>query len=102
MFGNHLGIGYAYETTEGSRIFGALTGESDSLGRTTRYFYDTNFGYLLAVIMPNGEGTAYRYDDMGKLFDIVPATYNETTENYISKYGEEFVGYGYNLSLIHI
>ena len=96
LFGNHLGIGYAYETTEGSRIFGALTGESDSLGRTTRYFYDTNFGYLLAVIMPNGEGTAYRYDDMGKLFDIVPATYNETTENYISKYGEEFVGYGYN------
>ncbi len=95
-FPNVISSSSSYETAEGSKIFGALTSQTDSLNRTTRYFYDTSFGYLLAVIMPDGNGTAYRYDDLGNLWGIFPAIYNESTESYTEVTGTESVGYGYD------
>ena len=44
-----LNTSRTYDTASGSRIFGALLSETDTLGRTTKYFYDENNGYLLAA-----------------------------------------------------
>lgn len=92
-----ISLSNTYETTEGSRIFGAMTSETSNLGRTTRYFYDTSRGYLLAVIMPDGQGTAYCYDDIGNLLYMLPASYNEVTETYNEILNEEHVSYSYDV-----
>ena len=85
-----------YETTSGSRIFGAMTSETDGLGNTTRYFYHSSKDYLMAVIMPNNQGIAYYYDSIGNLQYTLPAYYNSSTGLYSGSTGGEAVYYGYD------
>ncbi len=69
---------YTYETSESSKIFGALLSSTDSLGGETRYFYNNKNGDLIAVIEPDGTGLYYTYDDIGNLTMVQPATYSSS------------------------
>ena len=69
-----------YNVTSGSRIFGSVASEVDSLGRTTRYFYDSNNGQLKFVVNPDqSSGMAYTYDGSGNLTLVEPVTYSSST-----------------------
>ena len=83
-----------YNTTSGSHIFGALTSETDSLGRTTRYFYDSNKGYLLATLAPDGNGIVYEYDVLGRMTYAAPA--KASSNSYTESSNAEGVSYYYN------
>ena len=87
-----------YCLTAGSRIFGAPATETDSLGRVTRYFYDQKKGHLLAVISPDGNGTSYTYDSLGRMTLAVPAKVNGSGTGYTSVTGSAKASYGYNSS----
>ena len=51
---------YSYDTNATSNFFGALLSETDTLGITTRYFYDSKMGNLLASVNTDtGFGTSY-------------------------------------------
>lgn len=85
-----------YETTAGSRIFGALLKEVDNLYIYTRYYYDQTNGRLLAVINTDKKtGTCYTYDAIGNVKYVMPATYVSTT-SYSSVTGSNRVDYTYN------
>lgn len=74
-----------YNVTSGSRIFGSVSYEVDSLGRTTRYFYDANNGRLKFVVNPDqSSGMAYTYDGSGNLTLVEPATYTNSTPSAIT------------------
>ena len=95
-----------YETSSGSKIFGAVLGTSDYLGRSYKYFYDENNGRLLAEVNTKAYvGTAYEYDDSGRLISVMPAVYSARTENYEAEYDGELVEYEYTsenrLDVIH-
>ena len=66
---------YEYETTITSKIFGALKKTTDSLGKSTQYFYDNKTGRLLSTIEADGTGYYYIYDDLGNMIMVQPATY---------------------------
>ena len=66
---------YEYETTITSKIFGALKKTTDSLGKSTQYFYDNKTGRLLSTIEADGTGCYYTYDDLGNMIMVQPATY---------------------------
>ena len=83
-----------YNTTAGSHIFGALTSETDSLGRTTRYFYDSNKGYLLATLAPDGNGIVYEYDVLGRMTYAAPA--KASSNSYTESSSAEGVSYYYD------
>ena len=83
-----------YNVSSGSKIFGSIKTTIDSLGKTTRYFYDTNNGRLLANIQPDGKGTCYTYDSMGNLTFVQPAAYYSTYWDKINN--SAFVEYTYN------
>ena len=77
------------------RTFGALLTETDSLGRTTRNFYDELDGKLLATVNESsGEGTAYVYDITDKLIGVYPASY--TSGTYVRETNTENVEYTYD------
>ena len=83
-----IGTSYAYITTSGSKIFGALSSETNSLGYTTTYIYDNLKGQLLRQINNSSNtGYYYLYDDAGRLTLVTP---------YPSKSNNEFVLYGYD------
>ncbi len=83
-----------YNVTSGSRIFGSVASEVDSLGRTTRYFYDSTTGRLKFVINPDqSSGMAYTYDGSGNLVLVEPATYSSSTPS--SNTNAESVQYVY-------
>lgn len=85
-----------YNTTAGSRIFGALLSSTDSLNRTTRYYYDSANGRLLALVNVNeGNGTCYTYDAVGNLTSAMPATY-VSSSSYTADVNGESVSYEYN------
>ena len=86
---------YTYETGTGSKIFGALLTEKDSLGHITKYFYDNANGNLLAEInVDSGDGYVYSYDPFGTLESVIPATGTATTHNGITN--AESVSYEYD------
>ena len=86
---------YTYETGLGSKIFGALLTETDSLGYVTKYFYDTTNGELIAQIdVESGTGYFYDYSDWGALEGVLPAT--GTAENYSEVTNAEKVDYTYD------
>ncbi len=77
---------YGYFTSAGTRIFGALSVESDGFGNLTSYEYDYKTGRLLHVFnMPPYVGTKYVYDARGNLInvyttqEIVQEEYDEVT-----------------------
>ena len=75
---NVVQVQNTYNTSSGSKIFGSLATEIDSLGKTTRYFYDSKYGRLAAVIYPDNTGICYTYDAIGRLTLVQPATYSTT------------------------
>ncbi len=86
---------YTYQETAGSKIFGALLTEEDSLGNTVKYFYDTLDGKLLASInLDNGDGLAYVYDHLGRLETVLPASI--TASGYSKNYSAESSEYSYD------
>ena len=86
---------YTYVETEGSKIFGALLTETNSLGNTTKYFYDNSNGDLLAQIdIASGSGYVYDYNEYGFLEGVIPATGNETS--YSGVINAESVSYEYD------
>ena len=62
-----------YVTDSGSRIFGALKSSTNAQGEITRYFYDEDYGYLMATIDANGNGMTYSYDALGRMTSAYPA-----------------------------
>ena len=88
-------LSYTYDETEGTKIFGALLTETDELGYTTKYFYDSTNGELLAQInLDTGNGYVYNYTDWGTLEGVLPAT--GTAENYSKVTNAEKVDYTYD------
>ena len=92
--GDTLTSSTSYITTTGSHIFGVTESETNSLGKTTRYFYDHNNGRLLAVIYPEGNGVCYTYDGMGNLVFVQSAGVTET--GYEADSYSAWVIYRYN------
>ena len=85
-----------YEVSAGSKIFGALLQETDSLGRVTRYYYNSDNGRLLASVNVNeGNGTCYSYDAIDNLVSVMPAQYVSDSD-YTAVSGAEQVTYDYN------
>ena len=87
-----------YNVTQGSHIFGARISETDALGQITHYFYDSNKGYLLAVIYPDNTGVTYTYDDLGRMLTALPAT--GTSSSYTAESNNESVEYEYTADLL--
>ena len=84
-----------YQTTTGSKIFGALLLETDTLGRQIRYYYDSVKGYLLASVnVGSGTGTCYYYDALGNLENVYPCSYDGSL--YDPDLSSEFVCYFYD------
>lgn len=84
-----------YNISPSSRIFGSLETTTNENGQTTRYFYNSSTGYLIAVINPdNTTGTYYDYDAIGRTTMIRPATLNSSTPSAVSSSAQ--VTYDYN------
>ena len=83
---------YEYITDPESKIFGALSCETNSLGHPTKYFYDESNGNLLAQInVDSRTGYAYEYSEIGELEAVWPAygtasSYSEITNAESVKY----------------
>ncbi len=90
-----MNFDYTHTIASGSKIFGALVEEEDSLGHITKYFYDETNGNLLAQIdVSSGKGYVYSYDEMGVLNGVIPATGTQTSYNGVTN--AESVSYVYN------
>ena len=85
---------YEYETTITSKIFGALKKTTDSLEKSTQYFYDNKTGRLLSTIEADGTGYYYTYDDIGNMIAVEPATLTSSTPTAIENSTD--VQYMYN------
>ncbi len=85
---------YEYETTITSKIFGALKKTTNSLGKTTRYFYDNKTGRLLSTIEADGTGYYYTYDNLGNMIAVEPATLTSSTPTAVENSTD--VQYVYN------
>ena len=83
-----------YNTDSGSHIFGTVSGETNSLWETTRYFYDEANGQLLATVYPAGNGVCYSYDAIGNLTEVLPAIV-DNTEIFHEVYGESGEDYSW-------
>lgn len=85
-----------YETSAGTKIFGAKLSETDTLGNTTRYFYDSKNGRLIATTS-GGSGVAYNYDGLGRIISVkaaTPTAGSYTTESFAdAEYGYTAEGY---------
>ena len=91
-----------YETANGV-TFGALLSSSDFLGNTTRRFYDSVTGRLRAEINPDGTGTAYTYDERGRVTAVLPVTSsNAEAESFVTGEGEVSYTYNYDGSLASV
>lgn len=84
-----------YNTSSGSRIFGSLATETDTLGQITRYFYDNNTGHLKAVINPDQKsGLVYTYDHLGNIILVEPASYSSSGATAVTN--AESAAYSYS------
>ena len=75
-------------------IYGTVKTETDSLGKTTEYFYDESNGRLNAVLYPEGNGVYYEYDEMGNLQLVLPATVS--SNSYASVENSASVDYAFD------
>ncbi len=81
--------------TSDSVTYGSIATETDTLGRTTRYFYESGNGRLIAIINPDGSsGTVYDYNDFGRLTTVRPSTYSGGTPS--AQTNAESVEYTYS------
>lgn len=96
--GNTMITSSGYIVTAGSHIFGVRTSETDAVGKTTYYFYDSNKGQLLAVIYPDNKGVTYSYDDLGRMLTALPAT--GTSSSYTEESNTESIEYKYTAGLL--
>lgn len=84
-----------YNTSAGSRIFGSLATETDTLGQITRYFYDNSTGRLKVVINPDQKsGLVYTYDHLGNITLVEPASYSSSGATAITN--AESAAYSYS------
>ena len=92
---NVISTDKAYNTAAGSRIFGSLATETDTLGQITRYFYDNSTGRLKAVINPDQKsGLVYTYDHLGNITLVEPASYSSSGATAITN--AESAAYSYS------
>lgn len=92
---NVISADKTYNTAAGSRIFGSLATETDTLGQITRYFYDNNTGRLKAVINPDQQsGLVYTYDHLGNISLVEPASYSSSGTTAITN--AESASYSYS------
>ena len=76
----HIVTTNVYKTTSGSKIFGAIVSQTDSLGRETKFFYDEDSGRLISSVnVQEGNGRYYTYDSVGRLNHVYPAVYSSGT-----------------------
>ncbi len=88
---------YIYDCTDGSRTFGVLLQETDSIDNKVKYFYDSSDGKLLSSInVTLGEGLCYTYDASDRLIGVFPATYSAQSNTYTATSDAENVTYTYN------
>ena len=85
---------YEYETSITSKIFGALKKITNSLGKSTQYFYDNKTGRLLSTIEADGTGYCYTYDNIGNMIAVEPATLTSSTPTAVENSTD--VQYVYN------
>ena len=91
---------YTYETTPGSRIIGALLSATGNSGITTRYFYDTTTGQLLAEVYPDQQtGTCYTYNLDGSIATVMPASYT-TSDGWSEVTDAQSVSYTYHDNML--
>ena len=89
---------YTYDTnTSSPAFFGALQSETDSLGRTVRYFMDiTDTGIVSAAVNTSTRtGTAVFTDIWGNVESVLPVT-NLSGDSYTYETDTESVDYTYN------
>ena len=96
---------YTYETTAGSKIFGALLSTTDSLGHTTTYEYDSSNGQLdRQYDNTSNTGYSYTYDNLGRLQLVTPfsatsdsesVSYSYNSSNYLSLISTESTSYSF-------
>ena len=84
-----------YNNSPTSKIYGALISQTDGVNGTTYYYYDSVSGRLLATAKGN-RGTAYTYDDMGRLIEANPATVSSSSTSYTAESTTEKVSYTYD------
>ncbi len=83
---------YTYNVSAGSRIFGSVYSETNTLGDVTRYSYDTSNGRLIRA-WDSSEGYIYTYDNIGNLVTVTPTSapseykvdYDYTSANELEK-----------------
>ena len=81
---------YTYQTTSGSKYFGALMTETDPVGNITRYVYDTSTGLLLSCYdHASFTGYTYSYDGFGRLTGVCPFPNGANSENVRYNYDSE-------------
>ncbi|MBQ7907585.1 MAG: RHS repeat-associated core domain-containing protein, partial [Clostridia bacterium] len=88
-----------YYVDKTSKIFGAVKSQTNGFGDTTRYFYDTKYGYLLAEIYPDNTGLKYTYDSLGGLLSVQPALFVQSSNSYTVVDDGAEVSYTYDDSL---
>ena len=87
---------YSYNVSAGSKIFGSLKNEYDSLDVDIRYYYDVTDGKLLAAVNTDEDtGVCYTYDEIGNLIGVLPVS-NGNLTNYTPITDAESVTYTYD------
>ena len=83
---------YVYQTTSGSKIFGALMMETDPVGNKTIYAYNASNGRLLNCYDNTSlTGYTYSYDNIGRLTGVCPFPNGADSENV--RYSYDSAGY---------
>ena len=78
---------YTYQTTSGSKIFGALMMETDPVGNKTIYTYNASNGRLLNCYDNTSlTGYTYSYDNVGRLTGVCPFPNGADSENVCYSY----------------
>ena len=86
---------YTYNTSSLSRLFGAMLSSKTPGVESTRYFYSSSNGRLVASVDEYGtSGVHYTYNDKGDLISVKPARY--TSSSYSAESTGENVTYGYD------
>ena len=89
---SHTNGGKAVTTQFDYNNYGNVTSQTDSLGHTSYYSYDTGKGLLDYITNANNHRTKYVYDVGGKLTEL----FNDVDKGGVHDSGEAGVSYTYN------